>query len=281
MNDHDNLRLRFGCSLEFELTQPTPMIILLNVHHSRASDLEQPDFLTTSPSAPVDSYRDGFGNWCSRLVAPPGRFLLGTDGVIRDNRVADPVAPNAVQHPIEMLPSDVLAFLLPSRFCESDLVAETAWSLFSKSPSGWPLVQAICDHVHQSIAFGYADSRSTRTAYQTLTDKRGVCRDFAHLAIAFCRAMNVPARYCTGYISDVGQAPPYGPMDFAAWIEVFLGGAWWVFDPRNNTPRVGRVLIARGRDAADVPLTHSFGVNTLTNFNVWIAPVEEGRADVS
>lgn len=281
MKDLANLRLRLGCSLEFALTQPTPMIVLLNVHYSRASDLEQPDFLTTSPSVPITSYRDVFGNWCSRLVAPQGAFVLGANGVIRDNGLTDPGAMDAVQHPIETLPSDVLAFLLPSRFCESDLMAETAWSLFGQSPPGWPLVQAICDHVHQNIAFGYEDSRPTRTAYQTLTDKQGVCRDFAHLAIAFCRAMNVPARYCTGYISDVGQPPPYETMDFAAWIEVYLGGAWWVFDPRNNSPRVGRVLIARGRDAADVPLTHSFGLNTLSDFKVWIDPVDEGSLQAS
>ncbi len=279
MNNLNSLQLRFGCALEFELTQPTPMIILLNVHHSRASDLEHPDLLTTSPSVAITSYRDGFGNWCSRLVAPKGRFAVGATGVIRDDGVADEVALDAVQHPIESLPSDVLTFLLPSRFCENDLMVETAWSLFGQSPPGWPLVQAICDHVHQSIVFGYGDSRPTRTAYETLADKRGVCRDFAHLAIAFCRAMNVPARYCTGYISDVGQPPPYDPMDFAAWIEVYLGGAWRVFDPRNNAPRVGRVLIATGRDAADVPLTHSFGLNTLSDFRVWIAPVEEGNCE--
>ncbi len=275
MTPSDHLRLRLGCSLEFELTQPTPMIVLLNVHHSRASDIEQPDLLTTSPSTRIESYRDLFGNWCCRLVAPKGRFVLGTNGVIRDDGRLDPVAPDATQHLIEALPSDVLSFLLPSRFCESDLVAETAWSLFNGAAPGWPLVQAICDHVHQNIRFDYDQSRPTRTAFQTLTDRQGVCRDFAHLAIAFCRAMNVPARYCTGYISDVGQPPPYAPMDFAAWIEVYLGGAWRVFDPRNNEPRAGRVLIARGRDAADVPLTHSFGVNTLSSFKVWIAPIED------
>ncbi len=264
--------LHIGCALDYELKQPTPMIVLLNVHHSRASDLVTPDLLKSTPSVAMESYRDGFGNWCVRLVAPVGRFQLGTDGIIRDHGHSDPVEFDAVQHPIEHLAPDVLTFLLPSRYCESDLMFDLAWSLFGGTQPGWRRVQAICDHVHNTVTFGYEHSRPTRTAAETHTEGRGVCRDFAHLAIAFCRAMNVPARYCTGYVSDIGQAPPYAAMDFAAWIEVYLGGQWWVFDPRNNDVRFGRVLIARGRDAADVPLTHSFGPNVLTDFQVWIEP---------
>ena len=250
------------------------MIVLLTVHHSRIADLDAPDRIATWPSVPLTSYRDGFGNWCVRMTAPAGLFTIGTDGVIADECAPDPVSPGAMQHAVEDLPPEMLTYLLPSRFCESDLIADTAWALFSGTAPGWPRVQAISDYVHNWVSFGYAHSRPTRTAVETFTERCGVCRDFAHLAIAFCRAMNIPARYCTGYISDVGVPPPHAPMDFAAWIEVFLGGEWRVFDPRNNMPMRGRILIAQGRDAADVPLTHSFGKSELTDFRVWIAPAD-------
>ncbi len=175
-----------------------------------------------------------------------------------------------MQHPVELLPPDTLVYLLPSRYCETDCLSDVAWGLFGQTSPGWARVQAICDHVHAHVVFGYEHSRATRTAAETHAERRGVCRDFAHLAIAFCRCMNIPARYCTGYVSDIGQPPPFAPMDFAAWMEVYLGGRWWTFDPRNNDQRFGRVLIAQGRDAADVPLTHSFGRHTLTEFRVWI-----------
>jgi transglutaminase-like putative cysteine protease len=272
------MRLRLGCSLTHDLTQPTPMILLLNVHHSRASDLERPDLLVTDPAVTIQSYRDGFGNWCNRLVAPAGRFTVGTDGVIRDDGQPDPVGGDAGEVPVQALASETLQFLLPSRYCESDLLSDAAWQLFGSVAPGWSRVQAICDHVHAHVRFGYEHSRPTRTASETHAERVGVCRDFTHLAIAFCRAMNIPARYCTGYLSDLGQPPPYPPMDFAAWLEVFLGDRWWVFDPRNNAARIGRVLIARGRDAADVPLTHSFGRHVLSDFRVWIERIdaEEG-----
>lgn len=246
------------------------MILLLNVHYSRASDLEQPDLLTTSPAVPVESYRDGFGNWCSRLLAPSGNFTVQTEGLLRDAGLSDPVGTGAVQHPVETLPGDVLQFLLPSRYCDTDILAEYAWAKFAGAPLGWGRVQAVCDFVHNHMRFGYEYSRATRTASEALNEAVGVCRDFTHLAVALCRCLNIPARYCTGYVSDIGQPPPYAPMDFAAWMEVYLGGRWWVFDPRNNDVRFGRVLIARGRDAADVPLTHSFGQHQLTDFRVWI-----------
>jgi transglutaminase-like putative cysteine protease len=206
-------------------------------------------------------------------VAPQGRFVLRTDGLIRDGGSSDPADPDAIQHPVEDLPSDALGFLLASRYCETDLLMDEAWRLFAQGPTGWGRVQAICDFVHNHVTFGYEHSRSTRTASETYAEARGVCRDFTHLAVTFCRAMNIPARYCTGYVSDIGQPPPYAPMDFAAWMEVYLGGRWWTFDPRNNDTRYGRVLIARGRDAADVPLTHTFGPNQLSDFQVWIDQV--------
>ncbi len=269
------MRMRLGCRLSFLLPAPTPMILLLNVHHSRASDLERPDLLVTDPATPLESYRDGFGNWCSRLVAPAGAMTVRTEGVIRDAGLSDPVDLSAPQEPVERLPSDVLAFLLPSRYCESDMLSDFAWSRFDRVPPGWPRVQAVCDFVHGHVRFGYQSSRPTRTAVETLNERIGVCRDFTHLAIALCRSLNIPTRYCTGYVSDIGQPPPYEPMDFSAWMEVWLGGRWWTFDPRNNDVRFGRVLIARGRDAADVPLTHSFGRHELTRFEVWIERIAD------
>jgi transglutaminase-like putative cysteine protease len=263
------MRIRLGCQFAYDFAVPTPMIVMLNVHYSRFADLERPDHLTTSPAVPTESYRDSYGNWCSRLVAPPGRFTLGTDGVIRDSGAPDPVTPGAVQHQVQDLPADTILFLLPSRYCETDCLADEAWRLFGHTPPGWPRVQAVCDFVHRHVTFGYAHSRPTRTALETYREATGVCRDFAHLAVAFCRCLNIPTRYCTGYISDIGVPPPHEPMDFAAWIEVWLDGAWHVFDPRNNARRIGRILIATGRDAADVPLTHTFGPNILQGFRVW------------
>lgn len=270
------MRIQLGCRLSFQLPAPTPMILLLNVHYSRAGDLERPDLLRTTPAASVESYRDSFGNWCSRLVAPAGAFSVSTEGVIRDAGLPDPVDLSAMQHPVEQLPSDVLTFLLPSRYCETDVLSDFAWKQFHSTPPGWARVQAVCDFVHNHIRFGYEHSSAIRTAAETLRDGIGVCRDFTHLAVTLCRCLNIPARYCTGYISDIGQPPPYEPMDFAAWMEVYLGGRWWVFDPRNNDIRYGRVLIAQGRDAADVPLAHSFGRHEITGFEVWIDRADEG-----
>ena len=263
------MRLRLGYEFIYDFVNPTPVIALLNVHFSRAGDLESPDHLIARPTVAVDSYRDTFGNWCCRFVAPAGRFVMTADAVIHDEGRHDPTDLSAIQHPIEALPSDTLLFLLGSRYCETDLLSEEAWNLFGHLPPGWSLVQSICDYVHEHITFDYEQARSTRTARDALADGCGVCRDFAHLAITFCRCVNIPARYCTGYTSDIGTPQPWGVGDFAAWMEVFLGGRWHIFDPRNNTRRIGRALIARGRDAADVPLTHTFGPNNLVSFRVW------------
>jgi transglutaminase-like putative cysteine protease len=269
------MRIRIGSEMTYDLPAPTPMIALLTAHHSVVSRLERPDLLITTPPVPVENYRDGFGNWCARLVGPAGRFTLRVDGVIRDDGLPDPVDTDALEQPVAALPAETLTFLLGSRYCETDRLSEEAWRLFGASPPGWARVQAICDFVHRHVRFGYEHSRPTRTAAETLAEGRGVCRDFAHLAITLCRCMNIPARYCSGYISDIGQPPPYPPMDFAAWMEVWLAGGWRVFDPRNNAPRIGRVLISRGRDAADVPLTLTFGPNTLTGFSVWAEPAPD------
>ncbi|MGB6942859.1 MAG: transglutaminase family protein [Bryobacteraceae bacterium] len=267
--------IRVGYELVFQCTQETPMILMVNIHYSRASDIVTPDLLTTDPATRITAYRDGFGNWCSRIVAPIGRIRLKGTGVVRDSAQPDAAVHLARQHALQELPEDTLVFLLGSRYCETDLLSEAAWSRFGQSPPGWPRVQAICDFVHHHIAFNYLNARPTRTAWETYNERTGVCRDYAHLAIALCRAMNIPARYCTGYLGDIGIPPPYGPMDFAAWMEVYLDGAWHTFDPRNNVRRIGRVLIARGRDAADVAIATTFGPNTLESFQVWTDEIPE------
>jgi transglutaminase-like putative cysteine protease len=263
------MQIRVGFEMAFQCLQPTPMLLALSIHYSRASDLVRPDHLVTIPSVPVSAYRDLFGNWCSRLVAPTGRFVLSTDALVNDSGAADILAPWAMQTPVEMLPDSTLIYLLGSRYCETDRLSEIAWQRFGAGPTGWARVQAICDFVHHHIEFGYPHARATRTALEAYNERRGVCRDYAHLAIAFCRCMNIPARYCTGYLGDVGTPPPYGPMDMAAWFEAYIGERWYTFDARNNMPRIGRVLIARGRDACDVALTSTFGPNTLESFKVW------------
>jgi transglutaminase-like putative cysteine protease len=262
------MRIRLGYELNYTFPQPTPMILTLNVHYSRASDLVAPDHLLTHPSVPIRSYRDSFGNWCTRLVAPAGKFKVFSDAVINDSGRPDPVVAFAPQHPVEELPEETLLFLLGSRYCETDKLSEVAWKLFANTPMGWARTQAICDYVHNHITFGYEHASPTKTAWEVYRDRKGVCRDFAHLAVALCRCMNIPARYCTGYLGDIGMPPPYGVMDFAGWFEAYLGGQWHTFDPRNNMPRIGRILIARGRDAADVAITTTFGPNTLDSFLV-------------
>ena len=262
------MKLRVGYDICYECPQPTPMLLVLNIHFTRASDVITPDHLMTDPPVPISAYRDTFGNWCSRIVAPRGELTLRTDALVRDSGQADVVVPSARQTPVEQLPDDALQFLLGSRYCETDRLSETAWALFSQSPTGWARVQAICDYVNRHITFGYEHARRTRSAWEAFHDRTGVCRDYAHLAIAFCRCMNIPARYCTGYLGDIGMPPPYGVMDFAGWFEAYLDGQWYTFDARNNQPRIGRVLIARGRDAADVAISTTFGPNTLKRFVV-------------
>jgi transglutaminase-like putative cysteine protease len=201
-------------------------------------------------------------------VAPPGRLEIKAEGIVEDNGEPDAVVPSAPQHLVEDLPADTLPFLLGSRYCETDLLTNVAWNLFGNTQPGWPRVQAIVDFVHNHITFGYGYARTTKTAWEVYNERVGVCRDFAHLAIAFCRCMNIPARYCTGYLGDIGLPPPYAPMDFAAWFEAYLGGTWYTFDPRNYVPRIGRVLIARGRDASDVAIATAFGSAALEKFEV-------------
>ena len=267
--------LKVGYELIYDCPQPTPMLLMLNIHYSHAHEIVRPDLLATSPSVMISPYRDEYGNWCSRLVAPVGRTRISTSAIIRASGIPDPVNTLAVQHPIWELPAETLAFLLGSRYCETDLLTDFAWKQFGNTPLGWARVQAVCDFVHHHIKFDYLQARATRTALQAFNERTGVCRDYAHLAIAFCRCLNIPARYCTGYLGDAGTLPPYGVMDFAGWFEAFLGGQWHVFDPRNNIPRIGRVLIARGRDAVDVAISTTFGPNTLASFTVMCDEVSQ------
>ena len=264
------MQIRLGYELIYNFPQTTPMILALNIHYSRASDIIIPDYLTTEPPVSIGGYRDGFGNWCTRLVAPPGRMRIATNALVRDSGQPDAVMPNASQHAVQDLPEETLVFLLGSRYCDTDLLTKDAWDIFGQSPQqGWARVQAICDFVHQRIKFDYTQARATRTASEAFHERVGVCRDYAHLAISLCRCLNIPARYCTGYLGDMGTPPPWGVGDFAAWFEVYLSGAWHIFDARNNIPRIGRVLLARGRDASDVAIATTFGPNTLESFKVW------------
>lgn len=263
------MQIRVGYEIIYDCPQPTPMILALHIHSTRVSDIVIPDHLIISPSIPITAYRDAFGNWCSRIVAPQGEMRLSADAVLNDNGERDPVNLTAHQHEVQDLPEETLVFLLGSRYCETDRLSNTAWQLFGHTPLGWGRVQAICDYVHDHIAFGYEHARFTKTAWEVFDEKAGVCRDYTHLAIAFCRCMNIPARYCTGYLSDIGMPPPYGTMDFAAWMEVYLDNQWWIFDPRNNVRCIGRILVARGRDASDVAISTTFGPNTLKSFRIF------------
>lgn len=272
------MQIFVGYELQYELPQPTPMILNLHVHFSRAADLLRPDHMVSLPAVPMFAYRDSFGNWCTRLTAPRGRFALSSDAVVSDSGFVEPTSPGAREHAIAELPDDALVFLLGSRYCETDRLSEIAWRMFSATPPGWTRVQAICDFVHAHIRFGYEHARPTKTAWDAYTERAGVCRDYAHLAIALCRCLNIPARYCAGYLGDIGVPASAAPMDFAGWFEAYLGGEWRTFDPRNNTPRIGRVLIGRGRDAADVAIATTFGPNTLLSFRVFTEEVTGKQA---
>ena len=269
--------IRYGYEIVVTCAQPTPLICMMSVQADRLQDLAMPEAATTTPFVPLSTYHDGYGNLCRRLVAPVGDLTLWGDATIRDTGLHDPVVPQAGESPVEALPNEVLVFLLGSRYCETDRLTQTAWSLFGHHPPGWSRVQAICDFVHQHIRFDYQQASATRSALDVYNERVGVCRDFAHLAVALCRCMNIPTRYVNGYLGDIG-VPVVDPMDFSAWIEVYLGGAWRTFDPRNNKPRIGRIVVARGRDAADVPMIMSFGPHVLRSFRVWTHEVPDRAA---
>lgn len=258
--------IKLGFDIGFRLVGRTPMIVMLYVHPSRRGDLRSEENLVVTPDLPVTPFTDLYGNLCGRLLAPAGEIRFTLNTTIKDSGKPDRDPCDSVQHPIEDLPDDVLVYLLPSRYCEVDKLTDTAWKLFGETPSGWTRVQAICDWVNKHLTFGYQYANATKSAFEVYGDGKGVCRDFNHLAVAFCRCMNIPARYATGYLGDIGVPPDVNPMDFSAWFEVFLGGKWITFDARHNFPRIGRILMAAGRDAADVAMTTNFGRAILKNF---------------
>ncbi len=262
------MQIRVGCEFRYEATWPTPAVMQVQPHQIADQRILQEAWQLTPPLA-LHSYIDLYGNTCQRMVIPPGNQVLNYDATIEVSESADEVAPDAVQLPVEALPDDVLHFTLPSRFCLSDVLSDMAWQLFGTTEPGWARVQAICDWVHSNIRFQYGSSNSLTTAADVCAQGVGVCRDFAHLAVTFCRALNIPARYVFGYLPDIGVPPPDDPMDFCAWMEVYLAGRWWTFDPRNNEPRIGRVLIGRGRDALDVAMVTTYGSPRLAQMTVW------------
>lgn len=262
------MKIRTGFDIDYDCPHPVPMLLVLSVHPSRMQDVQGEHVITFSPPIESHDYHDMFGNIVTRIVAPAGKLKIALDFVVADSGLPDPVVADAIQHRVEDLPDDVLVYLLGSRYCDTDKLHDLAWQLFGNTAPGWGRVQAIVDYVHNHITFGYEHADATRTAFDGHTGRLGVCRDFAHLAVALCRCLNVPARYCTGYLGDIGIPPVDAPMDFSAWFEVYLGGAWHTFDARHNTPRIGRIVMARGRDATDVAITTTFGQCLLSKFDV-------------
>ena len=260
--------IRAGYEIRFETGIPTAMLAMLSIHPSRNKDLRTPHRVEATPELPVYDYVDAYGNICTRLTIPAGGVTLSTDFVIEDCGLADARAPDGPQMPVEELPDDVLLYLLGSRYCETDRLMQVAWAQFAGIQSARDRVEAIVDFVHHHIGFGYEHARPDKTAWNGYQEKLGVCRDFAHLAITLCRCMNIPARYCTGYLGDIGVPPADAPMDFSAWFDVYIDGDWYIYDARHNQPRLGRILMARGRDATDTALTTAFGPAMLSSFIV-------------
>jgi transglutaminase-like putative cysteine protease len=273
------LIIRAGYDIAFHCQQETPMVLMLSVHPSRQADLLSEHIVRLSNDIVSRDYVDSFGNVCTRLVAPPGLLEVRNQFLIRDGGLPDEVAPHARQLAVDELPDDTLRHLMGSRYCDTQKLSELAWSLFAGIEGGWQKVQAICDYVHDHLEFGYHHARCDRTASEGHAERLGVCRDFAHLAVTLCRCMNIPARYCTGYLGDIGVPRDPAPMDFSAWFEAYLGGRWYTFDARHNRPRIGRIVIARGRDAADVAISTGFGVTQLVRFAVITEEVEEARSE--
>jgi len=266
--------IRYGYEITLTCAQPTALVCLLSVHEDRKADIRVPETIFTMPEVPTTTYHDLFGNRCRRLVAPAGDLTLWGDATIEDGGKPDEIVASARELAVAELPDESLVYLMGSRYCETDRLSQTAWDMFGKIAPGWGRVQSICDFVHSHIRFDYMQARSTRTAFEAFNEQVGVCRDFAHLALTLCRCLNIPARYVNGHLGDIG-VPVVDPMDFSAWIEVYLDGRWHTFDPRNNVPRVGRIVVARGRDAADIPLINSFGPHLLKSFRVWTYEVTD------
>ena len=270
------MRIKVGFEIAYAAAQPTPMVIMLSIHPSRRHDIIGDESITTEPEVQIRYYHDSFGNICGRLVAPGGGITLRGNALVGDAGLPDVVAPDAVQLPIDQLPDEVLLYLMASRYCETDKLTDLAWSLFGNTRPGFARVMAICEYVHGRVSFGYKHAHHMKSALDVHEQRGGVCRDFAHLALTFCRCMGIPARYCTGYMGDIGIPPEPEPMDFSGWFEAYLSGQWYTFDARHVAPRIGRILIATGRDAADVALSTTFGRMTLGKFVVVSDEVMEG-----
>jgi transglutaminase-like putative cysteine protease len=274
------MKIRIGFDLIYTFDGYTPMVLMLNVHPSRRHDLITTDAIRTMPARSIAPYVDGFGNKCVRLLAAPGALRITSNAIIEDSGLPDKTNVGAVEHNVADLPSDTLVYLLGSRYCETDALMNRAWELFGHVRPGWGRVATICDFVHNHIKFDYLAADATRGAARAFEERRGVCRDYAHLAVTFCRCFNIPARYCTGYLGDIGVPLDPAPMDFSAWFEAFVGGAWYTFDARHNQPRIGRVLIGTGRDAADVAISTTFGRNQLTAFKVLTEEYQTAADDI-
>lgn len=261
--------IHIGFDIRLHYQERTAVVLMLYLHPSRGPTIRRAERLSVDPAVPITDFYDGFGNRCGRVYAPAGNVAFHGDAVVEDHGLPEPQLWDLPQINVQDLPHDVLPYLYASRYCEVDSdLKNLAWSLFGNMLTGWLRVQAICNFVHQHIRFDYLQARANRTALEIYRERAGVCRDYTHLAIAFCRSLNIPARYCTGYLGDIGVPASPQAMDFSAWFEAYLGGNWYAFDARNNLPRIGRVLMARGRDAADVALTTSFGMNQLISFHV-------------
>lgn len=268
MND-TALELTVGCTFEVESFQPAEAI--MQVAPRLAADIAVSEERWEA-SAPHHEYLDHYENRCERFQLPTGASHVSYEAQLILTRPDDLIEPDAPEVPVESLPDEVFSFIMPSRFCLPDELGHEAWQRFGDLTPGWGRVQAIVDYVHNHLEWVSGASNPWTTAADAYRAGQGVCRDFAHLAITFCRALNIPARYVFGYIPTIGVPPPPEPMDFAAWFEVYLDGRWHTFDARNNTPRIGRVVVGRGRDAVDVALITSFGPLTLAGFEVRAEP---------
>jgi transglutaminase-like putative cysteine protease len=268
---------KLGYDIQFEIPAPVTMVALLNVHPTRVADLRAPDELRVDPATQIEIYIDSFGNRCTRFVAQAGTLRLSNSTLIHDFGLPDPVRPDAREVPVHELPHEVLSYLYNSRYCEVDRFSMIALELFGALPKGWPRVQSICEWVNTKVSFGYQYARPTKSALDVYTERFGVCRDFQHLAVTLCRALNIPARYATGYLGDFDVPTSPTPMDFSAWFEAYLEDRWWTFDARHKHPRIGRVLMATGRDASDVAITTSFGMANLTQFTVVTEELPQGQ----
>jgi transglutaminase-like putative cysteine protease len=270
--------IRYGFDIDIRLWQPTTLITVMDVHESQREDIAWENEFETSPAVHVQTFVDEDGNKLRRLTAGPGIVGMKLTGVVNNSGALDDCDPNAELVPVQDLPPEALPYLRSSRYCETDLLSDFAWGAFGSIPGGYARVQAVCDYVHDRLRFSYPEARPTRTAAQAMDEQIGVCRDFTHLAVTLCRCLNIPARYCNGYLGDFGVPPDPAPMDFNAWMEAYIGGRWYTFDPRHNARRIGRILIARGRDAADIPMITSFGPHKLAKFAVITEEIEEDAA---